>query len=375
MYEIQFQLTILYLLCLGFALTSSTYPTIIWDPMNPFFACHNTKMNAKIGDTVNIQCPTKEFNFFMPNITNVFPIYENLYFLNKNREQYNACNATGMTPLLNCSDGKNNIFTIIFRDIQTAEDALLFKRGETYYFIGTGFRTKDNLKNVVNGSCCQKDAVGKYYLKFEIYICKNNDIECNVCKSPGCYYKSCHWRCHPWRNMTYNDKGCRILQTRKCMNDILGETKQETKFTGVPCPTLRIPETSGTPTMPSATSGSIRTTTTRRTTTKPTIPSATSGSIRTTTTRRRTTIKPTPTTTVSKKTETHYDRITDDTNSNISLLTGFLAGVICFIIGLVLGIFVHKHNYIKQRCCVKTGSAQNIHPFDMNNYMKGNAST
>jgi hypothetical protein len=52
---------------------------------------------------------------------------------------------------------------------------MTFERGKTYYFIGTGFRTKENLNSTVNGSCSSTDVTGKYKLKLEVYICKDDE--------------------------------------------------------------------------------------------------------------------------------------------------------------------------------------------------------
>lgn len=58
--------------------------------------------------------------------------------------------------------------------------------------IGTGFRTEENLANMVGGSCLKSRAKGEHKLRLEIYVCTEDEIEngtCDSCKTTACYYK------------------------------------------------------------------------------------------------------------------------------------------------------------------------------------------
>jgi len=245
------------LICIGvislssFALGNVRYPTIVWHPMNPLFSCDNPKIHVRVNDQVNLQCPTDEYNFYSDSSA-VKMLYENLYFVGTDKHRYDTCNAAGMSAgkLLNCRDGVGSYYPIVFQ-VFGGPDQLSFVRGETYYLIGTGFRVEGNLNNTVNGSCSKTDTFGKYKLRLQIYVCKD-DKDCDICESASCYYKDCGWNCDEWRNMTYSvGEGCKVLRTRKCTNAILGQSKHETNFTDISCPT---------PTTPSATTTSPVTT-------------------------------------------------------------------------------------------------------------------
>ena len=129
---------------------------------------------------------------------------------------------TGARLLLNCKDNSASIHTLWFLDIARKPGALTFIKGETYYFIGTGFRTKENLNQTINGSCRRTDEAGKYKLKFQVYICKDNE-KCDICKSAGCYYKHCYCS---WSSWSHSGS---FQQTRTCKDEILGEIRLEHK--------------------------------------------------------------------------------------------------------------------------------------------------
>ena len=79
---------------IGSTACSFRYPTIVWHPMNPLFGCKEPRINAKIDDLVNLQCPTGEFNFYERQ-NQLTVLYENLYYLGTDEQRYRSCNATG----------------------------------------------------------------------------------------------------------------------------------------------------------------------------------------------------------------------------------------------------------------------------------------
>lgn len=74
---------------------TSRYPTVVWHPMNPLFGCEHPRINVKIDDRLNLQCPTEEYNFFQSENL-LTALFENMHFLGTDRERYQNCNATGI---------------------------------------------------------------------------------------------------------------------------------------------------------------------------------------------------------------------------------------------------------------------------------------
>ena len=222
------------------SMEASVYPAVVWDHMNPLFGCDEPKINIRIGDIVNFVCPSDEFNFFESS-SQLKLTYENLYYLGSNKEQFQTCNATGMKKILYCDGGNTNMYTITFRDIQTSQDSLKFTKGETYYFIGTGFRSITNLNQTVGGSCNN----GENKLRLKIYICKDNEKDCDTCKTAGCYYKDCgNLTCQPWASdgKIYKNSSqlCSEFQKRTCKNDFVGYNDEQVRNKEVTCPPKKI---------------------------------------------------------------------------------------------------------------------------------------
>jgi len=210
----------------------STYPSIYWNPWNPIFACEDPTINVRIGDTINFLCPSDEYKFYVPPSTDVNVIHENLWFLNDQEDAYNSCNATGGRQLLRCDDQPNSAkyYTISFRDVPTSANALEFAKGKTYYLIGTGFRVVDELDSRVGGSCERTQGGGQFKLRLKIKVC-DNDEQCDICKSEGCYYKDCKKTCTPWsvRSVLSSEGQCLKMETRECNHPFL-QDKSRTEY-------------------------------------------------------------------------------------------------------------------------------------------------
>lgn len=221
----------------------STYPSIYWNPWNPIFACDDPTINVRIGDTINFLCPTDEYKFYIPPSTDANNMYENLWFLD-NPQQFKSCNATGGRQLLRCDGGQNSRkhFTITFRDVVTSADAIEFEKGKTYYLIGTGHRTLEKLDDKVGGSCNNANVDGQFKLRLKIKVCRDNE-KCDICKTDGCYYKSCNctkWTTH--RTVPTEDGGCVKVEKRTC-HPYLDETSRidyrETNTSSSQCASAR----------------------------------------------------------------------------------------------------------------------------------------
>ena len=158
----------------------STHPSIIWNPWNPLFACSLPRINVWIGDTVNFVCPTEEHTFYMPTASVTLP-RENLYFLGTDEHAYHTCDARGKKKLLHCNASGPIHKTITFRDFHITRESIIFSRNTTYYFIGTGFRKKENLNNEVNGSCSKTDQRGPFKLRLQVHVCDDEDTDCRFC--------------------------------------------------------------------------------------------------------------------------------------------------------------------------------------------------
>ena len=135
------------------------------------------------------------------------------------------CPNPGMKKILNCMDNKATYTTLWFVDYAIEPDALTFEQGKTYYFIGTGFRSIENVNQTVNGSCSQTDVIGKHKLKLEVYVCRDSE-KCEVCKSAGCYYRHCYCQ---WTGWTSSGM---FTRRRTCRDDVFGETRQEDGLDG-----------------------------------------------------------------------------------------------------------------------------------------------
>jgi hypothetical protein len=213
----------------------STYPSIYWNPWNPIFACDDPTINVRIGDTINFLCPTDQYKFYIPPTTDVNNIYENLWFLD-DEKQFDNCNATFGRQLLRCDGGQNSRkhYTISFRDVVTSANAIEFEKGKTYYLVGTGYRTLDKLDDRVGGSCNSVSVKDQFKLRLKIKVCKD-DERCDICKTDGCYYQSCGRNCTPWvvhRSVPTTSGGCLKIETRTCLYPYLDEkTKTEYRET------------------------------------------------------------------------------------------------------------------------------------------------
>ncbi|XP_057317227.1 uncharacterized protein LOC130662385 isoform X1 [Hydractinia symbiolongicarpus] len=209
---------------------SVTYPSIIWDPWNPLFACDVPKISVRLDDSINFNCPSKELQSFLQKGTTLSNVYENIYFIDTNKNMYDSCNATGGIMLLNCTytNGDPSSKTLSFRQF-SFPGMPTFTAGKTHYIIGTGFRTKENLANMVGGSCSKSGAKGEHKLRLEIYVCTEDDIKsgtCDSCKTTGCYYKGCgtvnctNWSYLNGSNMIVDEFGdrCSRLLSRTCSN-------------------------------------------------------------------------------------------------------------------------------------------------------------
>ncbi|XP_057290550.1 uncharacterized protein LOC130613228 isoform X4 [Hydractinia symbiolongicarpus] len=226
---------------------SVTYPSIIWDPWNPLFACDVPKISVRLDDSINFNCPSKELQSFLQKGTTLSNVYENIYFIDTNKNMYDSCNATGGIMLLNCTytNGDPSSKTLSFRQF-SFPGMPTFTAGKTHYIIGTGFRTKENLANMVGGSCSKSGAKGEHKLRLEIYVCTEDDIKsgtCDSCKTTGCYYKGCgtvnctNWSYLNGSNMIVDESGdrCSRLLSRTCSNVLTSTSTVEYKKEQTTC--------------------------------------------------------------------------------------------------------------------------------------------
>ncbi|XP_047133743.2 uncharacterized LOC100210581 isoform X3 [Hydra vulgaris] len=216
-------------------------PTIYWDPINPLFACENT-IQVEYDDVLNFKCRDSSIPYSQ-SIDDTDILYENAYFLGTNQYMYDTCNATGASEqILNCNSGKNSIdsYTMVFSKYSPSGKST-FKDGETYYIIGTGFRFKPNLTNLINGSCNYVYKSGQYKLRLKIYVCSPEET-CKKCNSDACYFKDCQVDCTSWETnylqLIKSNNSCVSLQTRTCTNQLIGTVSIEKREIPITCPTL-----------------------------------------------------------------------------------------------------------------------------------------
>ena len=67
-----------------------------------------------------------------------------------------------------------------------------------FVYSGTGFRTPENLNNLIGGSCEKTDTSkpAEHKLRLKIWVCTVEEEargECERCLSEGCYYQSKNW--------------------------------------------------------------------------------------------------------------------------------------------------------------------------------------
>ncbi|NP_001296677.1 uncharacterized LOC100210581 [Hydra vulgaris] len=216
-------------------------PTIYWDPINPLFACENT-IQVEYDDVLNFKCRDSSIPYSQ-SIDDTDILYENAYFLGTNQYMYDTCNATDASEqILNCNGGTNSIdsYRMVFSKYSPSGKST-FKDGETYYIIGTGFRFKPNLANLINGSCNYVYKSGQYKLRLKIYVCSPEET-CKKCNSDACYFKDCQVDCTSWETnylqLIKSNNSCVSLQTRNCTNQLIGTVSIEKREIPITCPTL-----------------------------------------------------------------------------------------------------------------------------------------
>lgn len=219
-------------LCLTFGYSSQDLPSIVVHSRNPVFACQDQTIHVKVDDKINFVCPTADYQAY----ANYQDTYENFYFLDEDKEAYDNCNATGGWKFLNCNQKSRSHWLIVFRNI-VFPDQLQFFPGHTYYFIGTGFRTRENINNTIGGSCNATED-GRYPLKLKVYVCTREEVlnnTCNVCLSEGCYYKGCLQTCSDWVTISKIGAKKMLVQRKQCNNTLTGASHEEYREIAVNC--------------------------------------------------------------------------------------------------------------------------------------------
>lgn len=170
------------LFCSLIALTQGVFlPSIQWTPENPLFNYLNGKVRkVQNNDRLNIWCP-KDYSQLSQTNRQVQPaeLYLALYKV-ETKAEYDECDATKGKRLLVCNDpeGINNkdeeSHSLWFREIPLFDNMDPYPPGKTYYYIGTSGGRYNTLNNKNGGKC------ETHNLKFAIYVCKENEENCNV---------------------------------------------------------------------------------------------------------------------------------------------------------------------------------------------------
>ena len=182
------------LLIQSFATAQNILPSIIWDSANPVFRCEN-RIFANIGDIIEFRCAEDNIRFHTKVDIPQNKKMEKIKFLGTNKKLYDSCNSTKSKTILTCDNkNKNKHFTLSIRDITTSANDINFKKGETYFFISTSYKTLENLNNEINGSCNIESSDHEFQLKMAISICKNEKM-CPICRTNGCRYMNYDKKC------------------------------------------------------------------------------------------------------------------------------------------------------------------------------------
>ncbi|XP_057290551.1 uncharacterized protein LOC130613229 [Hydractinia symbiolongicarpus] len=217
---------------LTFGYRTQHLPSIVVHSRNHVFACQDHTIRVEQDDYIDFVCPNADHHAY----ANYQDTYENFYFLDQDKKAYDTCNATGGWKFLNCNKNSRTYWRIVFRYI-VFPDQLQFIEGHTYYFIGTGFRTEENINNMIGGSCNATED-GRYPLKLKVYVCTREEVlnnTCNVCLSEGCYYKGCLQTCSEWVTISKIGAKKTLVQRKQCNNTLTGASHEEYREIAVNC--------------------------------------------------------------------------------------------------------------------------------------------
>ncbi|XP_066919830.1 uncharacterized protein [Clytia hemisphaerica] len=204
------------------AVIGKVFPSIIWSPYNPLFSCEEPTLNVRVDDIVKFICPYYDVGFVQPEDSLDKPLYENMYLVKEDRNAFDQCDASGSgsdEQILKCDQlpSSANSNRLRFIKTQTFPGQMYYEEGKSYYFIGTGYRTAENVNNTIGGSCNTTENEFQYKLRLKVYICRQDEV-CRTCNTAQCYSKECH--CSPWVRNGFNvtDDFSSLSQTyqRRC---------------------------------------------------------------------------------------------------------------------------------------------------------------
>lgn len=148
-------------------------PSLYWSTNNRLFSDmsdpnYNLKLNAHIGDSIDLVCPRSSLNDHSYEYSIIYKVGSKYEFDNCliNPENYET------VPILKC-DKINSInsvkFTIYFVKYSPVPNALEFEEDKEYYFLSTSSGTKNGINHQAGGLC------SKFNMKFSIKINSNQN--------------------------------------------------------------------------------------------------------------------------------------------------------------------------------------------------------
>ncbi|XP_066919831.1 uncharacterized protein [Clytia hemisphaerica] len=219
------------------AVIGKVFPSIIWSPYNPLFSCEEPTLNVRVDDIVKFICPYYDVGFVQPEDSLDKPLYENMYLVKEDRNAFDQCDASGSgsdEQILKCDQlpSSANSNRLRFIKTQTFPGQMYYEEGKSYYFIGTGYRTAENVNNTIGGSCNTTENEFQYKLRLKVYICRQDEV-CRTCNTAQCYSKgvTCP-HCNPWSEIEKTPSAdftqLSLNETRWCRdgNDNKTEFKQ-----------------------------------------------------------------------------------------------------------------------------------------------------
>lgn len=218
-------------------------PQIFWDPYHPLFQCDDPILTVKSGDLMKFICPDVELS------QNPYPVQKELFesasLLNFDQEEdYKNCNASVRNGIVVNCQASFKVFDHSVQEFTPKPTALKFIAGNTYYVVGTSFRSEIRLDDRIGGSCNTTDSPGSNKLRLKIRVCTLAEIssgECVPCDTEACMYKDCKTNCSSWTftESFVKDGKCYTKDERNCtkmlLNTVVTESREIEEDCGRTC--------------------------------------------------------------------------------------------------------------------------------------------